>query len=86
MLCEIRGIIFVYIVQIMGVQGYIKVSHHITVYGGKFFKVHFDMANVNKFNQNLMKFMYVTQMLSRILCLENSCTLLKLGVYRDTKE
>ena len=71
----------VHIACIAGVQEYTKVSQYITAYGGKFFKINFDMVIVHKILQNL----YTLLGWSRIFCLENECTLQKVCVYRGTQ-
>ena len=52
-----------------------KISQCITAYGVKFFEISFNVVSVNK----------VTQMLSRIVCLENGCALRILRVQGHAK-
>ena len=63
--------------------GYTKISQYNKACAEKFFQISFDMNGADK---SFMKFLYVTWILSRIICLENGCTLPKLGVYRGVKK
>ena len=47
-LCEIKCRVFGYLAQIAGEQGRTKLSQYIMAYGGKFFKISFDMVIVHK--------------------------------------
>ena len=69
---------WVYTTKTACVEGYTKVSQCIMMYGGKFHKISFNVVLLHKLN---LKFIRAIRMLSRLICLENECTLPKMSEY-----